>query len=67
MSMPSEIEFLGATVYMIMVFVENRSAMLQENVKADYFLKFKWLNLVHHCSLTRKKSQEHIQTNLNHF
>ena len=41
MSRPSEIEFLGATVYMIMVFVENRSAMLQENVKADYFLKFK--------------------------
>ena len=37
----SELELFGATVYMIMVFVENRSAMLQENVKADYFLKFK--------------------------
>ena len=34
-------EFFGATVYMIMVFVENRSAMLQENVKADFFLTFK--------------------------
>ena len=41
MSRPSEIEFFGATVYMIMVFVENRSTMPQENVKADYFLKFK--------------------------
>ena len=41
MSRPSDIEFFWATVYMIMVFVENISAMLQENVKADYFLKFK--------------------------
>ena len=34
-------EFFGATVYMITVFVENRSAMLEENVKADFFLTFK--------------------------
>ena len=34
-------KFFGAAVYMIMVFVENRSAMLQENVKADFFLTFK--------------------------